>query len=100
MAYDNPGSDSKSKGKYVEFTLPKGAAVPEHEGDEFDQVCRFRDKGDGKVCMTKFGEHEMPEPPHDESKEQEGAEPSYKGMASEIVSATQGPSSSTMDSSY
>ena len=93
MAYKN---DSDSQ--YVEFKLGKDMAIPEHEGEEFDMVCTFRDKGDGRVCMTKFGEHDMPEPPKDEGKEEE---PSHRGLAQSIVAdSTAGPSSSTMDSSY
>jgi hypothetical protein len=45
----------------VEFHPPQNAAVPEGEGaQEFDLVCTFRRKPDGRVCMTQFGDAPMP----------------------------------------
>lgn len=41
---------------------PEGFHAPEgiEAGKEFDLVCTFRPSGDGKLCMTKLGDTNMP----------------------------------------
>ncbi len=76
---------AEAKGEYVSFRPPKGFMPPEAgdgEGDQFDLVCSFKVDPDGKLCMTKLGDHDMPV-----KKEKEKA-PDYKSMGQSIVSGT------------
>jgi len=49
-------------GSKVEFTPPESFHAPEgtEAGKEFDLVCTFRPSADGKLCMTKLGDTDMP----------------------------------------
>lgn len=49
------------KGEEVEFEPPASFRLPENvkPGEEFDVVCSFKVR-DGKLCMTKLGDAEMP----------------------------------------
>lgn len=60
--------------KLVEFTPPKGLAVPENkaEGDTFESMATFRIKKGGRMCLVAIGEHEMPG--YTDSKPDEGSE--------------------------
>lgn len=73
-------SETDEKSKRVEFTPP--AEAPEHDGDEFDLVCTFRAKPDGKVCMTKWGDHPMPG--YSDMKKDD--KPGYSSMANNLMS--------------
>lgn len=48
--------------KLVEFTPPKGLAVPENkaEGDTFESMATFRIKKGGRMCLVAIGDYEMP----------------------------------------
>ncbi len=74
-----------TKQSKVEFTPPKGS-VPEGKsaGDEFDVVCTFQVKPDGSVCLTMFGDTEMPG--YDDKDER----PSYKGYTDSMMAAGNG----------
>jgi hypothetical protein len=63
--------------KRVEFKPPKGWMPPEgmSSGDTFDQLCSFRMKANGDICLIAIGETPMPgygdkpAPPSDGMKE-------------------------------
>lgn len=83
----------KNNGSKVEFPAPEGYMPPEHQNEEWDQVCSFKaGSKEGHLCMTKLGEHPMPG--YDEGaetvKEAENAKPSYKGMTTSIVNQMEG----------
>ncbi len=69
------------QGKKVEFDPPKGFVLPEgvQAGEEFDLVCTFRTKQDGKICLTQLGDTKMPG--YDDKKE---SRPSYSGYTKEL----------------
>lgn len=48
--------------KRVEFKPPKGWIAPEGKSgsDTFDQLCTFRVKSNGDVCLIAMGETQMP----------------------------------------
>lgn len=48
--------------KLIEFTPPKGMAIPEGKGsgDTFDSIATFRIKPDGKMCLVAIGDHKLP----------------------------------------
>jgi len=55
--------DEKSESlKSVEFVPPKDFKPPENSqpDKDWDMVCSFRTKSDGKICMTKLGDVDMP----------------------------------------
>ena len=84
------------KGSKVEFPAPKGYMPPEHDSDEWDQVCSFRaGEKEGHICMTKLGDHAMPGYDHDEGEEvvkeaESSGKPSWKGMSTSIVNQMEG----------
>lgn len=45
-----------------EFTPPKGFTAPQTDdpNGEFDLVATFKPCGNGKLCMTKLGDMDMP----------------------------------------
>lgn len=69
----------------VEFSAPEGFSAPEHEGDEFDLVCTFRVKNDGKICLTKLGDTEMPSYSDKEDMKKDD-KPGYSSMANNLMS--------------
>ncbi len=71
--------------KLVEFMPPKDWAPPETTGEEFDQVCTFRKKPDGQICLIMLGDTKMAgydknEAPHDESAEN----PNHRSYAKDM----------------
>jgi len=79
----------------VDFVPPKGFQPPEgaeKPGDEFDMVCSFRIGEDGKLCLTKLGEAEMPgyEEKGEDGEDGKGKKsppPSYDGMIGGLMGA-------------
>lgn len=53
--------ETPEKGEAVEFQPPSTFRIPENvkPGEEFDLVCSFKVK-DGKLCLTKLGDTDMP----------------------------------------
>lgn len=81
-------TSSKPKGKPVEFPIPENFTPPESNEapGEFEAVCEFRIKPDGKtMCLLRIGDTELPEP---KDYKHEKA-PDYKGVGGEIVGAMQ-----------
>lgn len=89
MQYSN-NSDPDNPGKRPmapEFPVPKGFHVPdgnEESPDQFEAVCKFRKKPDGKnICLIQMGDFKFHyEEPHEEEKQ-----PDYKDYAKSMVSA-------------
>lgn len=48
--------------KRVEFKPPKGFMVPEgvSNGGTFEQLCTFKMKGNGDICLIAMGDTAMP----------------------------------------
>lgn len=69
----------------VKFTPPAGAQLPEgiEAGKPFSLTCDFVLESDGMVCMTKFGNTEMPyEKDEHETPE---SKPGYDEMATNLI---------------
>jgi|SRR5690348_2372437 len=65
--------------KRVEFTPPKEFTLPETamQSGEFDLVCSFHVKPDGKICLVKLGETKMPGYDKEEREEENEHRPDY-----------------------
>lgn len=76
----------KADGKRVEFTPPKDFSPPDNvePGKDWDMVCSFRTKPDGKVCLTKIGDADMPGCGSKEDRDEDG-EPKHKPGYGEYV---------------
>lgn len=64
------------------FTPPEGADAP---GKEFDMVCTLKVEEDGRLCIVKLGDQDMPGYDDDEEDGRHGR-PSYKKYAQGIMS--------------
>lgn len=73
--------------KKLDFIPPQGA-VPAAvaEGEEFDLVCTWRVKGDGRVCLVKFGETDV-----DYDKEEKGRKGPYSKEANDMAHEPMNP---------
>ncbi|MBU6231595.1 hypothetical protein KGP36_02910 [Patescibacteria group bacterium] len=81
-----------TKTSRVEFTPPSDFKPPENSSPDkdWDMVCSFRTKPDGKVCMTKLGDTDMPgygsKEGKDRDEEKEHTEkPDYGELSSGIM---------------
>ena len=76
----NDQSKTIPKGQPVEFELPDNATLPEQSdpNKDIDLVCSFRVKGGRTLCMTKWGETQMPLP--DYAGDQKETKPDYSSM--------------------
>lgn len=57
------GEESEPKSGKVEFTPPKEFTLPEGSnapGDRFDSVVTLEVDEDGKLCLVKLGDYDMP----------------------------------------
>lgn len=77
------------KEKRVEFAPPKDYAPPENAepGKEFDVVCSFVAKPSGELCMTKFGDHDMPGYDDKDYHDKQEEKPTYGAYAKELASS-------------
>lgn len=68
--------------KRVEFTPPKEFHLPETamKDGEFELVCGFHVKPDGKLCLVKLGDHKMPGYDGEEGKDESEHRPDYGEM--------------------
>ena len=74
----------KSKSSSYEFPAPKNYVSPEHEGEEWDQVCTFKNGSrEGHICLTRLGEHSLDE--GEEVVKEAQKKPDYKDMSTSIV---------------
>lgn len=64
------------------FQPPEGADAP---GKEFDMVCTLKVEEDGRLCIVKLGDQDMPGYDDDEEDGRHGR-PSYKKYAQGIMS--------------
>ena len=87
------------KSERVEFEVPAGANLPagSEAGQQFDLVCSFQAKGNGRtVCMTQFGDTKMPG--YDDAEKAEH-KPDYeqysKGMAETMMASGGNPAPAT-----
>lgn len=84
--------NEKDSASEVEFVPPKDFTPPENtsQDKDWDMVCSFRTKPDGRICMTKLGDTDMPgygskkDQKHEESKE---TKPDYSEYSQSIMQA-------------
>ena len=87
--------DDKAEGSRVEFAPPKSFNAPDNvePGKDFDLVCSFQVKPDGKLCMTKLGDLDMPGYGSAKDEEKTEHKPDYgeysKGIMNEMPQAMQ-----------
>lgn len=63
------------------FTPPEGADAP---GKEFDMVVTLKIEEDGKLCIVKLGDQDMPG--YDDEEDGSKGKPSYKKYAQGLMS--------------
>lgn len=74
----------------VEFHPPKDFVPPEgiEAGKDWDLVCSFRTKPDGRICLTQLGDAKMPGYDGKEENHRE-EKPDYKEYASGMMGQMQ-----------
>jgi hypothetical protein len=79
------------KAKPVEFQPPKDASLPEgiQPNEDFDMTCTFRLKDTGDICMTRFGEADMPCAGGSQKYEKQD-KPGYGDMAQGMIDSGNG----------
>lgn len=72
------------KTKRVEFKPPDDFFLPEGAGtnEDFDLVCTLRIKKDGKLCLVKLGDVEMPG--YEDDEDENESRPQY-GQARQMM---------------
>ena len=84
------------KTQKVEFQPPKDASLPEgvQPGEDWDMVCSFRIGANSQICMTNFGDTDMPGYDKSESSEKKSYakedKPGYGDMASGMMGSMGG----------
>lgn len=81
------------KSNRVEFQPPKDAALPDgvQPNEDFDVVCSFRIGANSQICMTKFGDADMPGYDKSDTKEyKKDDKPGYNDMASGMMTTMGG----------
>lgn len=68
-----------------EIDAPKGYVSPDHEGEDWDQVCTMCAGSEGKLRIKKVGEHG-----YDEQTEAKANRPDYKDMSTSVVNYMKG----------
>ena len=89
MKEETHDEKAESEGR-VEITPPKGFTPPEVKDGRFDIVDTWQVKPDGKICLVRLGDTEMPGYDGKESDKSAEHKPDYSELTGPMMAAMGG----------